>query len=130
MKFDWNGWYSKVKGPYYNLKYLVARDPEGHNNDGDGNEANDKGFHDSTFARFSNSYADGISSLPTNLPVARAVSNAVMNQGTQDIPNTFGVNEFFQFFGQALTHDIAEAAVGVLPGDTEITGGDPPSPRN
>ena len=41
-----------------------------------------------------------------------------MAQGTQDIPNSFGVNEFFQFFGQALTHDVAEAATG--------RSGDPP----
>jgi hypothetical protein len=131
--------YFKSKLPYANLKDLVARDPTGHNNDGDGNDANDKGYHDSAFSRFTNSYADGISALPpqspgtgaataTNLPAPRAVTEAVMNQGTQDIPNTFGVNEFFQFFGQVLTHDIAEAAVGVLPGNTEILPGSPPGP--
>jgi peroxidase len=46
------------------------------------------------------------------LPSARDVSNAVMDQGTEDIPNSFGVNEFFQFFGQMLTHDMAEASTG------------------
>jgi peroxidase len=126
----------KSKFPYYNLKFLVARDPSGHNNDGDGNNANDRGVHDGTFIRFTNSYADGIGQLRGQhlmtdpgggksigiddplLPAARAVSDAVMNQGTQDIPNSFGVNEFFQFFGQALTHDMAEAATGAS--------GDPP----
>ncbi len=129
--------YFKSKLPYANLKDLVARDPTGHNNDGDGNDANDKGYHDSAFSRFTNSYADGISALPpqspgtgaataTNLPAPRAVTEAVMNQGTQDIPNTFGVNEFFQFFGQVLTHDIAEAAVGVAPGNTDVIPGGGP----
>jgi hypothetical protein len=128
---------SKAKaGPYYKLGNLEARDPEGHNNDGDNNDANDKGVHDSPFSRTVNSYPDGIGAFPAtdglttfgppipifppdpaNLPNARDVSDAVMDQGTADIPNTFGTNEFFQFFGQALTHDIAEAATGAT-GDT------------
>jgi len=112
------------------VKKLEARAPDGSNNDGDNNPANDQGTHDSTFVRVTpNSYADGIGAMPTqqpgvnpatatDLPSPRAVSNAVMNQGTADIPNTFGVNEFFQFFGQAITHDVAEAATGAS--------GDPP----
>jgi hypothetical protein len=116
---------SKVKsGPYYKLGNLEEREPDGHNNDGDNNSANDKGTHDSPFSREVNSYDDGIGSIPpqgllatesataTHLPSARAVSNAVMAAGETDIPNSFGTNEFFQFFGQALTHDIAEAATG------------------
>jgi hypothetical protein len=132
---------SKAKaGPYYKLGKLEAREADGHNNDGDNNDTNDKGVHDSPFSRITqNSYADGIGDLPPqdglrevvfgfgppvagdlvfpegesfNLPSARAISNAVMAQGVTDIPNTFGVNEFFQFFGQVLTHDLAEAATG------------------
>ncbi len=109
---------SLFKLPYFSLRDLDARDPSGHNNDGDGNDANDSGVHDGTFLRFTNSYLDGIGSMRTDLPAARDVSDAVMNQGTQDIPNSFGVNEYFQFFGQVLTHDIAEAATGAS--------GDPP----
>jgi Ca2+-binding RTX toxin-like protein len=41
-----------------------------------------------------------------------------MAQGTVDIANRFGVNEWFQFVGQAVTHDVAEAATGAS--------GDPP----
>ncbi len=122
---------SKAKaGPYYKLGNLEERDPEGHNNDGDNNNSNDKGTHDAPFSRTVNSYPDTTGSLPlqglgentaataTHLPSPRAVSNAVLNGGTADIPNSFGTNEFFQFFGQALTHDIAEAATGAS--------GDPP----
>ena len=124
------------KGQYYQLTHLDARSPDGHNNDGDNNPSNDKGTHDSIFVRITeNSYPDGIGALPAQspglgiavdgplptpsdpgapgrLPSPRAVSNAVMAQGTTDIPNSFGTNEFFQFFGQALTHDLAEAATG------------------
>jgi hypothetical protein len=118
MKSKWKA------GPYYKLGNLEARDPEGHNNNPD-----DKGVHDSPFSRTVNSYSDGDGAFPatdglttfgppipifppspTNLPNARDVSNAVMDQGITDIPNSFGVNEFFQFFGQVLTHDMAEAA--------------------
>jgi peroxidase len=115
---------------FYNFKSLTPRISDGHNNDGDSNDANDRGTHDSIFVRLTpNSYVDGIGQMPaqesgTNaagldtLPAPRAVSNAVMAQGTEDIPNSFGVNEFFQFFGQAITHDVAEAATGAS--------GDPP----
>jgi peroxidase len=116
--------------PYYKLGQLEAREADGHNNDGDNTDNNDKGVHDSPFSREVNSYPNGTGSLPpqgflatdiataTNLPSARAVSNAVMNGGTSDNPSSSGTNEFFQFFGQALTHDMAEAATGAS--------GDPP----
>jgi hypothetical protein len=138
--YDFNPWGGHHGGPkkgaYYELTYLDARSPDGHNNDGDNNPLNDKGVHDGTFLRITpNSYPDGIGSLPAQsaglgiavngplptpsqpgntgkLPSPRAVSDAVMAQGTTDIPNSFGVNEFHQFFGQALTHDLAEAATG------------------
>lgn len=47
------------------------------------------------------------------LPQARAISNAVMALAPDDQnhPSTFGVNELFDFFGQALTHDVAEASL-------------------
>ena len=152
MKFSWQKFSSgmsshyKSKVPYPGLKDLEARDPSGHNNDGDGNDYNDKGVHDGTFVRLTNSYVDGKGQVQGQhtmddasggkstgpydplLPAARAVSNAVMDQKSYDgdgnnsvessIPNSFGVNEFFQFFGQVLTHDIAEAATG--------DSGDPP----
>lgn len=113
------------------LKFLTPRKPDGHGNDGDFNPSNDEGVHDSAFVRITpNSYVDGIGSLPgqspgtlgaigANLPAPRAVSNAVLAAGTTDIPNSFGVNEFFQFFGQILTHDMAEAATGAS-GDAPI----------
>ena len=126
--------YGQKKDQYYELTYLEHRSPDGHNNDGDNNPLNDKGVHDSTFSRITpNSYADGVGAMPLsvapsnppfippllaiqpppgNLPQPRAISDAVMAQGTADIPNSFGTNEFFQFFGQVLTHDLAEAATG------------------
>jgi peroxidase len=133
---NYGGYGHGSKKEYYALTYLEARSPDGHNNDGDNNPLNDKGVHDSTFLRITeNSYPDGVGALPAQspglgiavdgplptpsdpgapgrLPAPRAVSNAVMAQGTADIPNSDGINEFFQFFGQALTHDLAEAATG------------------
>jgi hypothetical protein len=128
----YHGGHGSKKGQYYELTYLEHRTPDGHNNDGDNNPLNDRGIHDGTFSRITpNSYGDGVGSMPLsvapsnppfippllliqpppgNLPQPRAISNAVMDQGTTDIPNTYGVNEFFQFFGQVLTHDLAEAA--------------------
>ena len=133
-----------LRDKYYDLGELVERNPDGTNNDGDNNPSNDEGTHDSVFSRVTNSYVDGIGQMPAqdglnfvnfgggppsvgapvfpsnpdNLPSAREVSDAVMAQGTTDIPNSFGVNEYFQFFGQILTHDMAEAGTGAS--------GDPP----
>ncbi len=119
------------KDEYSDLKKLTARNADGSNNDGDKNPANDSGTHDSPFLRITdNSYVDGIGQMPaqqpgtspaspTALPAPRAISDAVMAQGTADIPNGAGLNEFFQFFGQILTHDVAEAATGAS-GDLPI----------
>lgn len=117
------------------LKDLRARNSDGHDNDGDGNDDNDRGYHEDTFVRVTPAaYPDG-SSLPNQLlaesnidwdnydagdyvapagvlPSARDVSNAVMAQGDANIPSEYGLNEFHQFFGQLLTHDMAEAALG------------------
>lgn len=115
---------------YQDLKTLEERNADGINNDGDNDPTNDAGTHDSPFSRETpNSYVDGIGQMPsqqpgtnpataTDLPSPRAVSDAVMAQGTADIPNAAGLNEFFQFFGQVLTHDVAEAATSAS--------GDPP----
>ena len=119
-----------AKDKYHDLKYLEARTADGSNNDGDNNPNNDRGTHDAPFVRVTpNSYVDGIGQMPaqspgtgaatpTTLPAPRAVSDAVMAQEADDIPNAAGLNEFFQFFGQALTHDVAEAATSAS--------GDPP----
>lgn len=50
--------------------------------------------------------------LTGNMPQARAVSDAVMSlaPNDQNHPSSFAVNEVFDFFGQFLTHDMAEAA--------------------
>ncbi len=50
--------------------------------------------------------------LVGNMPQARAVSDAVMAlaPNDQNHPSSFAVNELFDFTGQLLTHDLAEAA--------------------
>lgn len=108
-----------VEDKYQDLNTLERRNADGSNNDGDNDPTNDAGAHDSPFSReTTNSYADGIGQMPTDLPAPRDISNAVMAQGTSDIPNAAGLNEFFQFFGQVITHDVAEAATSAS--------GDPP----
>jgi Ca2+-binding RTX toxin-like protein len=113
------------------LDAILARNPNGSNNDGDGNNANDVGEYGDTFIRITpNSYTDGLGgmALPVqhstpplnppqlvgNMPQAHAVSDAVMALGpnNQNIPSSFAVNEMFDFFGQFLTHDMAEASTG------------------
>jgi hypothetical protein len=114
----------------------LARNPNGSNNDGDGNNANDVGEVGDHFIRITpNSYTDGLGAMalpvqstpPTNpnppflvgdLPQAHAVSDAVMALGPldQNHPSSFAVNEMFDFFGQFLTHDVAEASTGPVPG--------------
>jgi hypothetical protein len=82
-----------------------------------------------------NSYPDGIGTLwdlpvqrtgqPQNqpfnvgdMPQPRAITDAIMAQApTEDIPSGARLNEYFQFFGQFLTHDMAEAG---------LTGTEPP----
>ncbi len=75
-----------------------------------------------------NSYADGKGVMaPTdNLPTPRAVTDAVMAQPKDangkdlSIPDPGGANEFFQFFGQFLAHDINQTVGGnpATPGET------------
>jgi peroxidase len=50
-------------------------------------------------------YTDGIGSIATDLPNARAISNAVAQQ-TEDEPNSFGLSDMFWVWGQFIDHDI------------------------
>lgn len=63
-----------------------------------------------------NTGMQGIPPNPPNmvgdLPQPREITDAIMAQDpNEDIPNAAGINEYFQFFGQFLTHDIAEASL-------------------
>ena len=106
-----------MKLKYLSLKFLEERASDGHGN----NVANPTwGTADHEMVRVTpNSYTDGLSGFiargQPGFIDPRAVSNAVMAQPKDangkdlDIPNSFGINEFFQFFGQFLTHDVAES---------------------
>jgi peroxidase len=110
---------SSMKYKFKALKYLEERAPDGLGN----NLANPTlGNSDHVMVRVTpNSYTDGISDFISRGEPGwiepRLITNAVMAQPKDpnnptkdlDIPNSFGINEFFQFFGQFLTHDIAEA---------------------
>ncbi|MFA5952049.1 MAG: peroxidase family protein [Hyphomicrobium sp.] len=114
---------------YAGLETLAAREVDGSNNDGNGIAADDIGEAGDTYIRITpNSYTDGLNgmalpvqhstppfnppSLVGDMPQAHAISNAVMAAGTANIPSSAGVNEWFDFFGQVLTHDVAEASTG------------------
>lgn len=62
----------------------------------------------------------GQGSLIGNMPQAEAISAAVMDLDAnhQHNPSTAGANELFDFFGQILTHDVAEAST--LSGDVPL----------
>jgi peroxidase len=49
-------------------------------------------------------YTDGIGSVATDLPNARAISNSVAQQ-TEDMPNSFGLSDMFWVWGQFIDHD-------------------------
>ena len=106
---------------------LTARAPDGTGNNAGG------AAHDEYRRVTPNSYGDGQGEMP--LPVAplgpvpaalapfanydgdlarpRDITDKVMAQPAGvDAPNQFGISEYFQFFGQFLTHDIAEAPLG------------------
>ena len=55
-----------------------------------------------------------------DMPQAEAISTAVMDLDLahQNNPSTAGANELFDFFGQILTHDVAEAST--LSGDVPL----------
>ena len=106
---------------------LTARAPDGTGNNAGG------AAHDAYRRITPNSYEDGRGEMP--LPIAplgpvpaalapfadydgdlarpRDITEQVMAQPAGiDVPNRFGISEYFQFFGQFLTHDIAEAPLG------------------
>lgn len=108
------------------LDDLEARDPSGHGNN---LVHDDWGSAHSYFLRETlNSYPDsegftnwhlpvqnvnGPPNQPFNIgdmPQPRAISDAIHAQSA-DIPSSAGLNQYFQFFGQFLTHDMAEAAL-------------------
>jgi peroxidase len=120
---------------------LPARAPDGSGN-------NPGGAAHSDYRRVTpNSYADDKGAMPLPeaptsvaqppftgldqydgpLPQPREITERVMAQPKDaagndlDIPNRFGVSEYFQFFGQFLTHDVAEAPLGpFVPGVTAV----------
>ena len=111
--------------PYGSNPYESLQNVEVRSLDGIGNNATnpDWGSVEHPFVRIAdNSYSDDVGALPgTSLvtpdagyPTPRAVSDAIMAQPTDgggtelDIPNAHGSNDYMQFFGQFLTHDIAE----------------------
>jgi len=148
-----------LTGKYAGLDTLLARNPNGSDNDGNGNPADDVGEHGDAYLRITEANyvfnaSDGTAGPPGtpgpngmvlpvtptatsfpgftddggffqffifpqeqpggflvgDMPQARAISDAVMAAGTANTPSSAGVNEWFDFFGQLLTHDVAEAA--------------------
>jgi len=126
------------KDPQKALKNVEARELDGEGN----NEAHPEwgAVHRELVRVTDNSYTDGKGLIipkfiaGPNGPIPnpewiepRDVSNAIMAQAQDtgdadgdgntteniDIPNSFGINEYFQFFGQFLTHDIAEVPLAV-----------------
>ncbi len=116
--------------PSAHLRDIESRAPDGSGN----NIANPdwgKAFHH--FIRATpNSYPDGVGTewdlpvqntgfqgIPPNppqrvgdLPQPRAISDAIFDQPAgEERPSAAGINEYHQFFGQFLTHDVAEAGV-------------------
>jgi len=67
--------------------------------------------------------------LPSPVVVA---DNTVSAHDNVDIPNSFGVNETFQFFGQFLAHDISQARPGARGENSEplLDGGTFPATRD
>jgi hypothetical protein len=117
------------------LKNLLARNPDGSDNNPD-----DLGSSHQHCVRVTpNSYTDGVEGMPLPLPPAspdpnfpfpgatygdlprpRDITERIMAQDSgTDLPNKAGVNEYLQFFGQFLTHDMTEAPLGApRPGQT------------
>ena len=104
---------------YDTARLVGQRAPDGRGN----NLANpDWGATNTTYRRITeNSYLDGkgqMATPPGDAPQPRLISDRLMaqpkdSQGRDlDIPNSFGVNEYFQFFGQFLTHDTADTIPG------------------
>ncbi|WP_210490842.1 peroxidase family protein [Microvirga antarctica] len=92
---------------------LIARDPTGIGN----NIANPLwGSAGDFYVRVTpDSYLDGAGQMSLT-PIPRVISDQILAQPKDgfgndvNLPNAAETNEFFQFFGQFLTHDVAEAA--------------------
>ena len=91
---------------------------EARNSDGSGNNLTNTSWGTAdVYVRVTpNSYVDGAGQMEAG-PAPRAVSDAVLAQpqvnGVDvDLPNAAETNEFFQFFGQFVTHDVTEAVGG------------------
>ncbi len=73
-------------------------------------------------------YADGIGAPSgENRPNPRAISNAVLDQGTDASPAASGLSDFFWQWGQFIDHDIV-LTPGAVPGEMfniEVPTGDP-----
>jgi peroxidase len=87
--------------------------------DGTGNNVANPGWGivGHTFLRGYNSYADGVGNdtqniIDQNFPSAQLITDLVQNGDNVDVKNAFNMNEYGQFFGQFVTHDIT----GTVPG--------------
>ena len=70
-------------------------------------------------------FADGVSSLRTDLPNARTVSNLVVD-GNAEVPNTEGLSGMMYAWGQFIDHDInLTLSDGVTHIDVTVPDGDP-----
>lgn len=122
-----------VYNTYDFLRKIEARNPDGSGN----NIGNPQwGSTDENFIRVTpNSYLDGKGQMELS-PSPRDISDKVMAQPKDaagndlDIPNAAGINEFHQFFGQFLTHDIAETPLGPNGVDPPLLLGGLPFPFN
>jgi peroxidase len=106
------------------LKNVGARTPDG---SGNNRKHEDWGAAGTADRRITdNSYSDGKGTIAEGLPVPRAISDAIMalppgpDGHSQEIFDPGGANEFFQFFGQFLAHDINQTIGGApgVPGET------------
>ncbi|MDJ0580088.1 peroxidase family protein [Crocosphaera sp.] len=79
-------------------------------------------------------YEDGYSEArgggidtPLTLPSARAISNAIADQGEVSIPNSFDLSDWFWQWGQFIDHDLGltEAVPMGEPFDIPVPAGDP-----
>jgi peroxidase len=96
---------------YSSLKNIIGR-----NADGTGNNIKNPEWG-SSFEHFirvtPNSYADGKSVMQDG-PVARTISDKIyaLPAGQNGAENAAGLNSFFDFFGQFITHDVTQSLGG------------------
>ncbi|MFL5331564.1 MAG: peroxidase family protein [Gemmataceae bacterium] len=70
-------------------------------------------------------FADGISSPTDGRPSAREISNAVSDQGSQDIVSAGGLSAMAYAWGQFLDHDLDLTPTGSVPFNIPVPTGDP-----